>query len=304
MKQATASMDTKTISPAPEQRCAVSIVLPCYNEALNLPALISKLKSQKLTDFEILLVDDCSTDNSVELAKAESLRVIQHRTNMGNGACIKTGARHARGDIIVFMDADGQHDPEDIQRLLEKIDNGYDMAIGARSSSSQASILRRIANGFYNDLATFITNFKVKDLTSGFRAVHAGKFREFMHLYPNGFSYPTTSTMAFIRSGYQIAYVPIVAHKREGKSHISLTRDGVRFLLIIFKIGTLYSPLKLFIPISLIHLTVGVSYYLYTYTIWERFTNMSALLIIAAMLIFLIGLVSEQITTLLYHKKE
>lgn len=297
-------MNTTTKHETTASASMISIVLPCYNEALNLPALLAKLKSQKLKNYEILLVDDCSTDNSVEIAQAESIRVVQHKVNLGNGACIKTGARHARGNILVFMDADGQHDPEDIQRLLEKIDDGYDMAIGARSAASQASWLRRIANGFYNELATFITNFKVQDLTSGFRAVRAEKFREFMHLYPNGFSYPTTCTMAFIRSGYQIAYIPIVAHKRAGKSHISLGRDGIRFLLIIFKIGTLYSPLKLFLPISLLHFTVGVSYYLYTYTLWQRFTNMSALLIIAAMLIFLIGLVSEQITSLLYHKKQ
>ncbi len=287
-----------------ENQCKLSIVLPCYNEAENLVELIPKLKALPFDNFEILLIDDCSTDNSVELAEAESLTVIRHKINMGNGACIKTGARAAKGKIIVFMDADGQHDPVDIVRLLEKINAGYDMAIGARSASSQASFLRRCANGFYNEFAKFITNFDIKDLTSGFRAVRADKFREFIHLYPNGFSYPTTSTMAFIRSGYQICYIPIVAHSRKGKSHISITKDGIRFLLIIFKIGTLYSPLKLFLPISLIHFAIGVSYYIYTFIVWHRFTNMSALFIIAAMLIFLIGLVSEQITTLLYQKKE
>jgi len=292
------------MSQIPQKPCKLSIVLPCFNEAENLPALLPKLKSLPIDDYEILLIDDCSTDNSVELAKAQSITVIPHLHNMGNGACIKTGARNANGEIIVFMDADGQHDPNDILRLLEKIDEGFDMVVGARSASSQASFLRRCANGFYNEFAEYITNFKVKDLTSGFRAVRANKFREFIHLYPNGFSYPTTCTMAFIRAGYQLCYVPIIAHKRKGKSHISITRDGVRFLLIIFKIGTLYSPLKLFLPISLLHLTIGISYYIYTFIAWHRFTNMSALFIVAAMLIFLIGLVSEQITTLLYSKNE
>lgn len=282
----------------------LSIVLPCYNEALNLPGVIKKLKQLTIPNTEILIIDDASKDESVAIAESHGVRVVRHRTNMGNGACIKTGARNARGQFIVFMDADGQHDPNDIPTFLSKLEEGYDMVVGARSGASQASLFRRLANAFYNDFATFITNFKVQDLTSGFRAVDAEKFREFMHLYPNGFSYPTTCTMAFIRAGYQLCYIPIIAHKRGGKSHISITKDGVRFLLIIFKIGTLYSPLKLFLPISILHFVTGVSYYLYTYTVWGRFTNMSALLIIAAMLIFLIGLVSEQITALLYHRKE
>lgn len=282
---------------------SLSIVLPCYNEAHNLDALLSKLK-QVQPDAELLLIDDCSSDNSCEIARQNAIKVVSHLRNMGNGACIKTGIRNALGDVVIFMDADGQHDPDDIEALLDKLDTGYDMVVGARSQDSHASFLRKVGNNFYNKIASYMTRYKIEDLTSGFRAVRAHKFREFVHLYPNGFSYPTTCTMAFIRSGYQVGYSPIVAGTRGGKSHLSPIRDGLRFLIIIFKVGTLYSPLKLFIPISLVHFLTGVSYYMYTYFTAGRFTNMSALLIIAAMLIFLIGLVSEQITALLYHKKE
>jgi glycosyltransferase involved in cell wall biosynthesis len=219
---------------------------------------------------------------------------------MGNGAAIKTGARNATGNTLVFMDADGQHDPSDIEHLIAGIDNNHDMVIGARKFKSQANIGRGFANIFYNRFASLITGHKVDDLTSGYRAAKADKFREFLYLLPNGFSYPTTSTMAFFRSGYAVSYIPIKVNKRVGKSHINLISDGIRFMLIIFRVGTLYSPLKLFIPISALFFITGTGYYLYTYISDGRFTNMSALLLITSVLIFLIGLVSEQITNLLY----
>lgn len=219
---------------------------------------------------------------------------------MGNGAAIKTGARSATGDILVFMDADGQHDPADIPKLLAKINRGYDMVVGARSSSSQASLGRLAANIFYNNFATWMIGHKIDDLTSGFRAVVRNKFLRFLYLLPNGFSYPTTSTMAFFRVGYTVTYIPITAHKRVGESHIKLWKDGIRFLLIIFKIGTLYSPLKLFAPISAAFFSLGIGYYAFTYITVERFTNMSALLLISSLLFFVLGLISEQISMLQY----
>jgi glycosyltransferase involved in cell wall biosynthesis len=230
--------------------------------------------------------------------------VIRQPYRKGNGAAVKAGARAASGDILVFMDADGQHDPADIPRLLAKLDEGYDMVVGARGFSSQANVGRGLANTFYNRLASWMVNQKVTDLTSGFRAVRADKFREFLYLLPNGFSYPTTSTMAFFRAGYSVTYIPIVAAKREGKGHIRPIKDGVRFLLIIFKIGSLYSPLKLFAPVSLFSFALGLGYYAHTYITLHRFTNMSALLFITSMLVFLIGLVSEQITALMYQRSE
>jgi glycosyltransferase involved in cell wall biosynthesis len=220
---------------------------------------------------------------------------------MGNGAAIKRGTRAASGDILVFMDADGQHDPSLIPQLLEKLAEGYDMAVGARDASGQANAGRGAANAFYNRLASWMTGHKVADLTSGFRAVRADRFREFLHLLPNGFSYPTTSTMAFFRSAYPVAYVSIPVAKRVGtSSHIRPLRDGLRFLLIIFKIATLYSPLKLFAPTAAGFGLLGVSYYAWTFATQARFTNMSALLLSAAVIVFLIGLISEQITGLTY----
>jgi glycosyltransferase involved in cell wall biosynthesis len=223
---------------------------------------------------------------------------------MGNGAAIKRGARAAANEVLVFMDADAQHDPIFIQQLVERLDQGYDMAVGARDASGQANFGRGLANAFYNRLASWMTGHSILDLTSGFRAVRAKRFREFLHLLPNGFSYPTTSTMAFFRSAYPVAYVQIPVAKRVGRSHIRPFRDGMRFLLIIFKISTLYAPVKLFAPISAIFFLTGLGYYCYTYSLRHQFTNMSVLLFSAAVIIFLIGLISEQITNLTYKRDE
>ncbi|MGH8743673.1 MAG: glycosyltransferase family 2 protein, partial [Burkholderiales bacterium] len=232
------------------------------------------------------------------------VRLISQPYSMGNGAAVKTGARAARGEILIFMDSDGQHQPQDIPRLLHKFGEGYEMVVGARTNDSQAGAHRAFANSFYNRLASWMVGQKIEDLTCGFRVVKADKFRRFLYLLPNGFSYPTTVTMSFFRAGFPVAYVPIIAPKRVGKSHIRLLRDGARFLLIIFKIGTLYSPLRLFLPISLLFFLTGLSYYLYTFLTIHRLTNMTGLLFITSVLIFLIGLVSEQVTMLNYKDSE
>ncbi len=278
----------------------LSIILPAKNEAEGLKSFLPRLRKQQ-PDAEIIVVNDGSTDSTAEVCLSNGVIVVTHPYSMGNGAAIKSGARHASGNILVFMDADGQHQPEDIPRLLAHIYNGYDMAVGARNGNSQASKARGLGNALYNRLASYMTEHEVKDLTSGFRAVKADKFKEFLHLLPNGFSYPTTSTMAFFRSGYSVIYEPITAPKRIGRSHLNVMRDGVRFMLIIFKIGTLHSPLKLFLPISLAFFTTAMTYYLYTFFSEGRFTNMSGLLFTTSVLVFLIGLVSEQITSLVYQ---
>jgi glycosyltransferase involved in cell wall biosynthesis len=280
---------------------AISVVLPAKNEAAAIGQTIEKIKQlQAIDEIEIIVVNDGSTDSTKVVAEQAGARVVSHPYSKGNGAAIKTGAREAIGDIIIFMDADGQHDPQDIPRLIEKIGQGYDLVVGARQKGSQASIGRGIANKLYNNLATYMTEHPVEDLTSGFRAVRAEKFREFLYLLPNGFSYPTTSTMAFFRAGYSVTYVPIHAAKRIGKSHIKPIKDGVRFFLIIFKIATLFSPLKMFLPIAMILFVMATGWYGYTLYEFGRFTNMSALLYTGSVMIFLMGLISEQITNLMY----
>lgn len=279
----------------------VSIVLPAKNEAGGLRKVIPELNRQ-CPGAEIIVVNDGSTDDTVEICTRLGARVVSHPYSKGNGAAIKSGARAATRETLVFMDADGQHKPEDIPRLLNRLHQGYDMVVGARNLASQAGAHRAVANSLYNVLASWMVEQKVEDLTSGFRAVKASLFRQFLYMLPNGFSYPTTITMSFFRAGYSVAYEPIVAPERIGKSHIRLGRDGIRFFLIIFKIGTLYSPLKLFLPISLSFFMTGLGYYMYTLINYHRFTNMSALLLITATLVFLIGLISEQISTLNYKE--
>ncbi|MCP5163428.1 MAG: glycosyltransferase family 2 protein [Hahellaceae bacterium] len=277
----------------------ISVVIPAKNEAAVVEDVVRGVLAV-LPDAQVIVVDDGSTDATKEKAESAGALVFSHLYSKGNGAAIKTGARRATGDIIVFMDADSQHRASDIPRLLERFNEGYDMVVGARSTGSQASYGRLAANTLYNRMASWMVGHRVDDLTSGFRVVRASYFRQFLHLLPNGFSYPTTITMSFFRSGYSVSYVPIEAAKRVGKSHISLSKDGIRFLLIIFKIGTLYSPLKLFSPISAFFFLTGSFYYLYTYMSAGRFTNMSALLFSTSVIIFLMGLISEQITSLAY----
>ena len=281
----------------------ISIVLPAKNEAGAIQQTVKAIKQLNRVD-EIIVVNDGSTDDTAQIAEQAGAKVISHPYSKGNGAAIKTGARNATGDIIIFMDADGQHDANDIFKLIERIEKGYDLVVGARQKGSQASIGRGIANKLYNNLATYMSDHPVEDLTSGFRAVRAEKFREFIYLLPNGFSYPTTSTMAFFRAGYSVTYVPIHAAKRIGKSHIHPIKDSVRFFLIIFKIATLYSPLKMFLPFSVLLFILGTGWYGYTLYEYQRFTNMSALLYTGSIMIFLMGLISEQITSLMYKKDE
>ncbi|MEN1971443.1 glycosyltransferase family 2 protein [Luteimonas sp. MJ204] len=280
----------------------ISVILPAKNEAEGLRRTLPSLR-ELLPDAEVIVVDDGSTDDTATVAAQLGARVLSSPYSMGNGAAIKRGTRNAGGEVLVFMDADGQHDPSCIADLLARIEEGYDLAVGARDWDGQAGVSRGVANAFYNWLSSRMTGFEIKDLTSGFRAVRADKFKEFLHLLPNGFSYPTTSTMAFFRSAYSVSYVPVPVAKRIGKSHIRVLRDGIRFLLIIFKIATLYSPLKLFAPVALGFFGLGFSLYIYTFITQGRFTNMSALLFSAAVIVFLIGLISEQITALTYRRE-
>jgi glycosyltransferase involved in cell wall biosynthesis len=275
----------------------LSIIIPVFNEEKNLAALIAKINALGLPPAEIIVVDDGSTDRSGDIALAAGANVIRHPYNIGNGAAVKSGIRAARGQQLVLMDGDGQHQPEDLPKLLAASEN-YHMVVGARAKGSKLRFHRYAANTLYNLLASYVTKFKVKDLTSGFRVLSRLDALGFIDLLPNTFSYPTTLTLAFLRSGLTVKYVPIQTLYRSGQSKISLLADGIRFLLIITKIATLFTPFRIFLPVSAFFFFTGAGYYLYTYMTEGRFTNMAVFLLTTAVIVFMLGLVSEQIALL------
>jgi glycosyltransferase involved in cell wall biosynthesis len=279
------------------ERYYTSIVIPVFNEAANLGKLLAKINDLRLPRAEIIVVDDGSTDDSPIVAAQAGATVVRHPYNVGNGAAIKSGIRAARGKFLVFMDGDGQHKPEDIPKLLKEAEN-FHMVVGARSKGSNTRFHRNVANLIYNLLATYVTQFPVKDLTSGFRVLERLDALRFIDLLPNTFSYPTTLTLAFLRSGLTLKYLPIQTLYRTGQSKISLVTDGVRFLLIITKIATLFSPFRVFLPVSFFFFLAGLANYIYTYLSQGRLTNMSVFMWTTAVIIFMLGLVSEQIAAL------
>jgi glycosyltransferase involved in cell wall biosynthesis len=281
----------------------VSIIIPAYNEAQTIGDIVSKIRSL-YPDFEIIVINDGSNDDTAVFAINAGAKVHNHPYNIGNGAAVKSGIRHASGDIIVFMDGDFQHDPEDIGKMLEYIPE-YDMVVGARSIKGQSSIGRAIGNKIYNWLASYVAMFPIKDLTSGFRAIKTDLARQLVNLLPNTYSYPSTLTLGVLRGGRSLTYIPINIQKRKmGKSKINLPKDGVRFFMIIIRICTLYSPLRVFLPVSFIMFVLGLSYYGYTYFTENRFTNMSALLFTTSVLIFMMGLISDQICQMRFEKSK
>jgi glycosyltransferase involved in cell wall biosynthesis len=281
----------------------ISVIIPAYNEATTIGDIVSKIKTF-YPEFEILVVSDGSADDTAALAKRAGATVFSHPYNMGNGAAIKTGIRSASGDILVFMDADLQHNPQDIETLLSYFPD-YDMVVGARSSKDQVSLRRSIGNKIYNWLASYVAKFKVQDLTSGFRAIKSEIAQQFLYLLPNSYSYPATLTLAVLRTGRTLKYVPInVKVRKAGKSNISIFKDGVRFFMIIVKICTLFSPFRIFLPVSFSIFCLGLCYYMYTFLVWGRFTNMSALLFTTSIIIFMMGLISEQICQMRFERRE
>lgn len=286
----------------------LSLVIPVFREdATALASLIERIREVSVALpglIEVILVDDgCDPPLPASLAR-DIIRIVRHPRNLGNGAAVKTGARSAQGDILILMDGDGQHDPADIPRLLAALNDGHDMVVGARASGAHASFARRLANGTYNRLASWMTGYRIDDLTSGFRVARLARFRRFLYLLPNGFSYPTTSTMAFFRSGFSVGYVPIEVRRRAGTSKIGIVKDGTRFFVIILKIGALFSPMRLFLPVGAGFFCLGLARYLYTFITQHRLTNMSTILFVAAMFTMLIGIVSEQVSALHYKDVE
>jgi len=283
--------------------CEISVVIPVFNEAPSLAKLLGEVQALNLPRAEIIVVDDGSSDGSAEVASRGGASVIRHPYNIGNGAAVKSGIRAARGRLIVLMDGDGQHKPEDIPQLLAEASN-YHMVVGARAKGSKLRLHRNAANVAYNLLASYVTKFKVQDLTSGFRVLTRRDGLRFIDLLPNTFSYPTTLTLAFLRSGLTVKYVPIQTLYRAGQSKISLLTDGIRFFLIISKIATLFSPFRVFLPVSILFFFAGLSNYAYTYYTEYRFTNMSALMFTAAVIVFMLGLISEQIALLRMERQQ
>lgn len=281
----------------------LSIVLPAREEARALESLLPALR-ELCPHAEIIVVDDGSEDDTGAVCERHAVTLVRHPYSKGNGAAIKTGTRAASRPLLLFMDADGQHDPADISRLLERFEQGFDMVVGARDSGSQANVGRLLGNRAFNRLSSWMVGQRIEDLTSGFRLVDAEKFKRFVYLLPNGFSYPTTITMAFFRVGFSVGYVPIRARRVIGESHVRPLSDGFKFVMIIFRVGSLYSPLKLFLPVSFLFAALGVGYYAFTYVTQGRFTNMGALLMSTAVLVFLIGLVSEQVSALYYRGRD
>ena len=278
------------------------VVLPAYNEADVIDDVIAGIR-EVCPAAQIIVVDDASTDDTSARATEAGASVVRHQYNMGNGAAVKTGIRHAKGDYVVLMDGDGQHDPADTPRLLEHFPE-YDMVVGARSRRTQASWGRVIANGVYNTFATYVTGRRIEDLTSGFRAIKRTLARQFLYLLPNTFSYPTTITLACLRAGFSLKYVPISANKRVGRTKIRPWTDGTRFLLIILRVSTLFSPLKVFLPVSLLCLAVGGGFAIYRLLTDSFFSPSAQLLLVAGMIIFMLGLISEQVTALRYQDSE
>ena len=277
----------------------VSVVIPAYNESDAIAGVIGVLRGAA-SWHEIIVVDDGSSDGTGDHAAAAGATVVKLPYNMGNGAAVKNGIRRATGDYILIVDADGQHPPEDALRLVARLGE-YDLVIGARSRATQATQARRAGNGALNRLASYLTGREIPDLTSGFRGANAAALREFIHLIPNGFSTPTTTTLAFIKAGYRVTFEPIHARQRTGQSKIRLARDGAKFLMIIFKIITIFSPLRIFVPISGASFLLGVAYGVWNVVLHARIPNGSVLLILFAVVVFLVGLVSEQISALRFE---
>ena len=276
-----------------------SVVIPAFNEAASIGPLISALSSAA-SWHEVLVIDDGSTDATADRAAAAGARVIRHPYNKGNGAAVKTGIRRAMGRFILIVDADGQHRPADAARLVSHLD-AYDLVVGARSGQSQATAVRRLGNDLLNRVASYLAERPVPDLTSGFRAARRECLLEFVHLLPNGFSTPTTTTLAFMKAGYSVRFEPVEAAQREGASKIRLGSDGLRFFLILLKVITIYSPLRIFLPISAAAFVLGAAYAVWTIVTQSHVTNSSVLLILMSIVILLVGLVSEQIASLRFE---
>jgi glycosyltransferase involved in cell wall biosynthesis len=279
----------------------VSVVIPAYNESASIAPLVAGLRLAAVWR-EIIVVDDGSSDDTGARAAGAGATVVRHPYNKGNGAAVKTGIRNASGTFVLIVDGDGQHRPADAARLAARLDE-YDLVVGARSSATQAGVSRWMGNAILNGLAGYLTGRRIPDLTSGLRAARREHLLEFLHLLPNGFSTPTTTTLAFIKAGYSVWFEPIDAAAREGASKIRLVADGVQFFVILLKVITIFSPMRVFLPLSAASFAVGAVYAIWTIVTQAHVTNSSVLLILLSVIVFLVGLVSEQISSLRFESR-
>lgn len=291
-------MDKETISFAD-----LSVVIPVFNEEENMGGLLDRVRSTVGAEAEIIVVDDASTDRTREIVGSKDVRLICHPYNKGNGAAVKTGLRAASRPIVVMMDGDGQHRPEDIPALMEKLVD-YDMAIGARTSKSAQSAHRGLYNRMLNVFAGYLTGRKIPDLTSGFRAMRREVASKFIYLLPNTFSYPSTITLSMIKAGHNVCFVPLAFDARRGSSKIHLIKDGIRFLMIILRISTLFAPIKVFLPVSILFFGGGIGWYIFTYIKWHRFTNWAMFMLSTGVIVFMLGLIAEQISQMRFDRTE
>ena len=281
---------------------STSVIIPACNEGPSIGTVVRTLTEVE-TWHEILVVDDGSNDETAANARGAGARVIRHPYTKGNGAAVKTGLRQATGDFILIIDGDGQHRAALAPRLVERLGE-YDLVVGARPDSSQATVGRRLGNRLLARLATYLSGHQIDDLTSGFRAARRDYLLEFLHLLPNGFSTPATTTLAFVKAGYNVAFEPTETDARTGQSKIRLAPDGFKFFLILLRVITIFSPLRVFIPVSAAAWTAGAGYALYTIATELHVTNSSVLLIVLGVVIFCLGLLSEQISALRFERRD
>ncbi|MCK5602424.1 glycosyltransferase family 2 protein [Candidatus Pacearchaeota archaeon] len=294
---------------ATKNNLKLSVIVPAYNVKDSIGKFLEELKkyiyNDKKNSYEIIVVDDGSNDGTGEiLDRFEGIKVFHHMYNHGYGAALKTGFKNASGDIVIIMDSDGQHLPEDIPKFLEQIGN-FDMVVGKRNRIVHSPWWRLPGKWFIECLASYLIKKRIPDLNSGFRAVWKESALKYLHLCPNGFSFSTTITLVFFNRGHSIGYVPIVSSKRRGSSRSTVSPlTGFETILLVLRIMTLFNPLRVFLPVSFVAVLIGILWG-GQYVLMKRGVSVgSLLLVVTGILVFFFGLLADQIAELRKEKYE
>lgn len=277
-----------------------SIVIPAYNEECGLVFALENLRRCGLLDTcEVVVVDDASTDKTAEVAERFSgVRLIRHGVNKGYGAALKTGIRASRGQKIVVLDGDGQHPAEPIREVIRMLDTSA-LVIGGRDRRSLQSKSRLIGKAVIRWLAEYLFEQRLPDYNSGFRGFRREAITPVLNLMPNGFSFSTTSTLAFLKLGYEIGEIPITVAPRQGRpSSVKFARDGGKTILLICRIIMLFNPLKIFVPGAAFMTAVGVIWAAVGVLFYQRVPNSAVALLTLGFLLFFVGLLADQISIL------